>query len=148
MTGENVINESVTALSDEECWDLLRQHDIGRLGFHLLDQVHVVPINYAVDDGSLLFRTAEGNKLLGVVMHGDVVLEVDDQHGDTAWSVIVRGTAHLLDEASAHRAEALPLRSWVADSAYNVVEILPEELTGRMFRPNPAPWSPVSATPG
>lgn len=129
----------VTVLTHEECWQLLRQHELGRLGFHLLDQVHVVPINYTVDHETVLFRTAEGNKLLGVVMHGDVVLEIDDHDEHTAWSVVVRGIARLLDEASAHRADDLPLRPWVDSPKYNVVEITPTEISGRSFRLH-RPW--------
>ena len=85
--------DTVTVMSDEQCWELLRGNELGRLGFHLLDEVHVVPINYTVDEDTLLFRTAEGSKLLGVVMHGDVVFEIDDHDEDAAWSVVVRGTA-------------------------------------------------------
>ena len=129
----------VTELTGEECWDLLRSHELGRLGFHLLEQVHVVPINYTVDEDTLLFRTAEGSKLLGVVMHGDVVFEIDDHDEDAAWSVVVRGNAVLLDEASAHRADNLPLRPWVDNPKYNVVEITPSEVTGRSFRLH-RPW--------
>jgi len=129
----------VTVLTDEECWELLRTHELGRLGFHLLEQVHVVPINYAVDESTLLFRTAEGSKLLAVVMHGDVVFEVDDHDEDTAWSVIVRGSAQLLDEHEEHRADNLPLRPWVDNPKYNVVEITPTEVTGRSFRLH-RPW--------
>lgn len=129
----------VRELTDEECWELLSAHELGRLGFRLLEQVHVVPINYTVDEDTLLFRTAEGSKLLGVVMHGDVVLEIDDHDDHDAWSVIVRGVAQLLDEASAHRADNLPLRPWVDNPKYNVVEIVPTEITGRAFRLH-RPW--------
>ena len=57
------------------------------------DQVHITPINYVVDKDTLLFRTAEGSKLLGVVMDEDVAFEIDGENGHIAWSVIVRGTA-------------------------------------------------------
>ena len=132
-------SDPVRVLSDEECWELLSTHELGRLGFHLLEQVHVVPVNYAVDEETLLFRTAEGSKLLGVVMHGDVVFEIDDHDEHDAWSVVVRGVAQLLDEASAHRADNLPLRPWVDNPKYNVVEIVPTEITGRAFRLH-RPW--------
>jgi hypothetical protein len=59
MTGE-----VVTELTSEECWEMLRDEEFGRLAYRLVDAVHITPINYAVESGSLLFRTAEGNKLL------------------------------------------------------------------------------------
>jgi len=132
-------SDPVTELTDEECWELLRTHELGRLGFHLLDQVHVLPINYTVDQDTLLFRTAEGSKLLGVVMHGDVVFEIDEHDEQTASSVVVRGVAHLLDEDTAHRADNLPLRPWVDNPKYNVVEIVPTEVSGRRFQLH-RPW--------
>lgn len=126
-------DETVTTLTTEECWDLLRSHELGRLAFHLADEVHLVPVNYAVDDDTLLFRTAEGSKLLGVVMNPDVAFEIDEYDEDSAVSVVVRGRAEVLDEHDEHRAEELPLRPWVGSLKYNVVEITPTRVTGRRF---------------
>ena len=117
----------------DECWELLRAHTLGRLAFHLADEVHIAPINYVIDKDTLLFRTAEGSKLLGVVMDRDVAFEIDGENGHVAWSVIVRGSAQLLDESAAHRADDLPLRPWVSSYKYNVVEITPTAITGRHF---------------
>ena len=55
-------------MTDDECWEFLRSREFGRLAFHLVEQVHITPINYAVDHETLLFRTAPGSKLLGIVM--------------------------------------------------------------------------------
>lgn len=132
---ENPVRE----LTHEECWSLLRVHELGRLAFHLGPEVHLCPVNYAVEGGSLLFRTAAGSKLVGVVMNPDVVLEIDqtDDHG--AVSVIVRGSARRLDDDQLHRAEDIPLRSWVPTFKDEVVEIVPDEVTGRAFRMH-RPW--------
>lgn len=126
-------DETVTTLTIDECWDLLRSHELGRLAFHLADEVHLTPVNYAVDEDTLLFRTAEGSKLLGVVMNPDVAFEIDDYDEESAVSVVVRGRAEVLDEHEEHRAEELPLRPWVASLKYNVVEITPTRVTGRRF---------------
>lgn len=123
----------VSILTDEECWEFLRSQEFGRLAFHLAEQVHITPINYAVDDETLLFRTSEGSKLLAVVMNPDIAFEVDEYDEDTALSVILRGTARLLEEDEEHRAENVPLRPWVPTLKYNVVEIRPTELSGRRF---------------
>jgi len=125
--------DPVHVLSTEECWELIRAKEFGRLGFHLAEQVHIAPVNYAVDEDTLLFRTAEGSKLLAVVMNPDVAFEVDDYTEESAWSVIVRGTARKLDEDEEHRAENVPLRPWVPTLKYNVVEIAPTEISGRRF---------------
>ena len=136
MTDEN----PVSILSDEECWEFLGSQEFGRLAFHLAEQVHITPINYAVDAGTLLFRTAEGSKLLAVVMNPDIAFEVDAYDDETAVSVILRGGARLLEEDEAHRSENVPLRPWVPTLKYNVVEIRPTEISGRRFE-LAKPWT-------
>src|SRR5438045_404018 len=60
--------------------------------------------------------------------------------GETAMSVVVRGHARHLGEDEEHRVEILPLRPWVGeDDKYDVVEIVPIEVTGRRFRLD-RPW--------
>ncbi|WP_110181021.1 pyridoxamine 5'-phosphate oxidase family protein [Nocardioides solisilvae] len=127
------------ALDEDQAWEFLRSHEFGRLAFHLADEVHIAPINYAVDHRTLLFRTAEGSKLLGVVMNPDIAFEVDEIDEHEATSIVIRGTARRLEEDEAHRAENVPLRPWVDDLKYDVVEITPTEVTGRRFHLS-RPW--------
>ena len=124
----------VHELSRDECWELLRSNEFGRLAFHLTGEVHIVPINYATDHEVLLFRTSQGNKLLGVVMQSDVAFEIDGYGEDEAWSVIVRGDARVLEKRDdRERAENSRLRSWIPTDKEVFVEIVPEEITGRRF---------------
>jgi uncharacterized protein len=126
-------------LTEEQCWTLLRTHELGRLAFHLGEEVHLAPINYAVDGETLLFRTAEGSKLLGVEMNPDVAFEIDEVDEHQARSVILRGVARHLGEYEEHRVENLPLRPWVSGLRYDVVEIPPTEISGRSFQLD-RPW--------
>ncbi|MBB3045430.1 pyridoxamine 5'-phosphate oxidase family protein [Nocardioides soli] len=123
----------VVEMTTQECWEMLRDHEFGRLAFTIVDEQHITPINYAVDGATLLFRTAPGSKLLGVVLGAEVAFEIDDFAGETAASVVVRGRARHLGEAEEHRAENVPLRPWVGSDKYDVVEIAPIEVTGRRF---------------
>lgn len=127
-------DEAVTTrLSKDECWELLRADEFGRLAYRMSDEVHLVPINYAVDGDTILFLTGEGNKLLGVTMHPEVVFEIDAYDDDHAHSVILRGLARRLEEDEEHRAENVPLRPWVSTPKYNVVEIRPTQISGFAF---------------
>lgn len=132
-------DESIHALTDEDCWAFLGKHEFGRLAFHLAGEVHITPINYLADRGQIIFRTAEGNKLLGVTMNHDVAFEVDEFTDDQATSVVLRGFAQTLDEDEAERNETLPLRAWVATDKHVVVAITPSEMSGRRFDLN-KPW--------
>ena len=131
--------EVVTRLTQDECWDMLREEEFGRLAFRLVDEVHITPINYAVDHDTLLFRTAGGDKLLAVAMDSEVALEIDQYDEEHARSVVVRGSARKLDEDEEHRAENLPLRPWVPTLKYNVVELEVTEISGRRFELS-RPW--------
>ncbi len=131
---DEVDDEVVTQLSPDECWEMLREEEFARLAVRMVDEVHITPINYAVDHDTLLFRSAGGDKLLAVAMGSEVALEIDRYDEDHARSVVVRGSARILDEHEEHRAENLPLRPWVGRLKYNVVEITPRVVTGRAFR--------------
>jgi nitroimidazol reductase NimA-like FMN-containing flavoprotein (pyridoxamine 5'-phosphate oxidase superfamily) len=131
--------EPIGMMTTEECWDMLRANEFGRLAFHLAGEVHLAPINYAVDHDTLLFRTAEGSKLLGVEMNPDVAFEIDEFDEHHARSVIIRGVARHLGEDEEHRAENVPLRPWVPTLKYDVVEIRPTEISGRSFELS-RPW--------
>jgi uncharacterized protein len=131
--------DPIGVMTTEECWEMLRANEFGRLAFHLAGEVHLTPINYAVDHDTLLFRTAEGSKLLGVVMNPDVAFEIDEFDEHHARSVVIRGVARKLEEDEEHRAENVPLRPWVPTLKYDVVEIQPTEVTGRSFALS-RPW--------
>lgn len=126
-------------ISEEGCWDFLRSHEFGRLGFLLDGRVHIAPINYAVHHDpatgrkTLLFRTAEGNKLEGILANDDVAFEVDELDAEEAASVIVRGRARKLDAQESHRADNVALRPWVGSAKPHVVEIDVTEISGRHF---------------
>lgn len=137
-------DETITVLDTEECWRLLHSQEFGRLAFHLGGEVHITPVNYAVDptgadEPTLLFRTSPGSKLLGVVLNPDVAFEIDAFEDERATSVVVRGVARRLEEDEEHRAENLPLRPWVPSLRYDVVEIRPTEISGRAFELS-RPW--------
>jgi nitroimidazol reductase NimA-like FMN-containing flavoprotein (pyridoxamine 5'-phosphate oxidase superfamily) len=129
----------VGMMTTDECWEMLRANEFGRLAFHLAGEVHLTPINYAVDHDTLLFRTAEGSKLLGIEMNPDVAFEIDEFDEHHARSVVIRGVARHLGESEEHRAENVPLRPWVPTLKYDVVEIRPTEISGRKFELS-RPW--------
>jgi nitroimidazol reductase NimA-like FMN-containing flavoprotein (pyridoxamine 5'-phosphate oxidase superfamily) len=137
----------VTALPQDECWEMLREQEFGRLAFHLLDEVHIVPINYAVDDDSrLVFRTAEGTKLLGLTINDDVAFEIDEYTDDAARSVVAHGHARQLEGREADATDVLPLRPWVDTAKFNVVAIEVDEVTGRRFELT-RPWLHMTPQP-
>ncbi|PTR31078.1 pyridoxamine 5'-phosphate oxidase-like protein [Rhodococcus sp. OK519] len=124
----------VTTLTEQECLDLLATERLGRLILVVDDRPDVYPVNYAVHDGRIYFRSAEGDKLTELTLKPMTTFQVDHADATAAWSVVVRGIARTLvrfDEINA--AEALDLQSWVPTAKYNFVEIRPTESDGRRF---------------
>ena len=127
------IEQPVTEMSVEECWALLESHDFGRLAYRLVDEVHLVPINYVAEDRTLYFRTASGGKLLAAALHSDVAFEIDWYDDGTAWSVVARGALRQLEEDEQHRLDSVARESWILTEKPEVVELVPSAVTGRRF---------------
>ena len=126
----------MTVLSEDECLELLRGEQVGRLAVAVGTHPDIFPINYVVDGGSVVFRTAEGTKLAGALLTPAVAFEADGviEGSDEAWSVVVKGRAReigrmfeLLDALD------LPLYPWQVAPKPRFVRIVPESITGRAF---------------
>jgi nitroimidazol reductase NimA-like FMN-containing flavoprotein (pyridoxamine 5'-phosphate oxidase superfamily) len=115
-------------------WELLRSHTYGRVAVTHLGQPEIYPVNYLVMQGRIRFATAPGAKLLGVLLDGRVAFEIDGIEGDTAWSVLVKGTADEVRLSPDRSAPPLvPDAPWVPSPRDAVVDITPAEVTGRRF---------------
>lgn len=141
-----------TVLSTDACFDLLRGATVGRLAISIRDRPDIFPINYVVDRGGIVFRTAEGTKLAAAVLGRGVAFEIDglDSDAGEAWSVIVKGNAveiegmyELIDALD------LPLFPWHASPKHRFVRIEPVAITGRRFHVvEPEAWmDPVRVVP-
>ena len=104
--------DGVTILSEHECWDLLAGVTLGRLVTSVDGQPEIFPVNYVVQRHTVLFRTAEGTKLVSTAINNRVLFEVDDHNNAEGWSVIIKGTARSLrtneEIEEAERAQVLP----------------------------------------
>ncbi|MDN6178502.1 MAG: pyridoxamine 5'-phosphate oxidase family protein, partial [Micrococcaceae bacterium] len=89
---------STQRLEVNECWTLLRSVSVGRLAVWVEDHPDIFPVNYAVDHGTVVFRTGAGTKLSAALGDHPVAFEVDgvDQSTGVAWSVNLKGAAELL----------------------------------------------------
>jgi nitroimidazol reductase NimA-like FMN-containing flavoprotein (pyridoxamine 5'-phosphate oxidase superfamily) len=126
--------DPVTVLTDEQCWQRLREAPIGRLALAAAGEVDVFPINFAVSDAALYFRTAPGDKLLGLAVNPKVALEIDGWDASSAFSVIVKGIAERLEaQSEIDDADRLPLTPWIPTLKYRWVRINPTAVTGRSF---------------
>ncbi|CAN5168979.1 pyridoxamine 5'-phosphate oxidase family protein [soil metagenome] len=131
----SLTDEPITILSEEESWEVLHRATVGRFAVSVSGQPDVFPINYVVDGQTILIRTAEGSKLLEATINPLVAFEADKYDRTQGWSVVVKGSAHILDtEQEELTAARLPLESWLPTVKQVFVRIIPTEIDGRQFR--------------
>jgi hypothetical protein len=126
----------MTKLEGHQCWTLMRTCEVGRLAVSIAEHPDIFPVNFMVDHGSIVFRTAEGTKLAGAVLGRAVAFEVDGYAGASgeAWSVVVKGSAHEVERMhELFDIADLPLFPWHAGPKHRYVRIVPAEVTGRRF---------------
>ena len=130
------LHEGIASLSTHECLALLRSGEVGRLAVSITDHPDIFPINYVVDRGTVVFRTAEGTKLAAALLGRGVAFEVDgyDAAEGEAWSVVIKGYAIEMEKMhDDFDALDLPLFPWHAGPKHRFVRIEPVEFSGRRF---------------
>jgi len=136
----NPDEQPITVLSDDESWDLLAGAALGRFVAVVAGQPEIFPVNFVVQNRTLLFRTAEGTKLFGASTSPQVVFEADDHGVATGWSVIVRGKAEVLyGSEEIEEADRAGLYPWLATVKLRYVRIRPTTVSGRRFAFGPEP---------
>ncbi|WP_068185993.1 pyridoxamine 5'-phosphate oxidase family protein [Mycobacterium sp. UM_CSW] len=134
----SITDDGVTILPEHECWELMSGVALGRLVTSVDGLPEIFPVNFVVQHKSILFRTAEGTKLVSTAINNRVLFEVDEHNVAEGWSVIVKGRARSLrtDEQiqEAERAQLLP---WLTSEKTHYVRVLPDMVTGRRFRFGP-----------
>jgi nitroimidazol reductase NimA-like FMN-containing flavoprotein (pyridoxamine 5'-phosphate oxidase superfamily) len=121
-------------LSDEECVELLKIARIGRVGISVGAVPAIFPVNFALLDGDIVFRSGEGTKLDAALRGATVAFQVDriDAVYEEGWSVFVVGTAAVVRELDElEKARQLGLRSWADGQRHRFVRIRPEFISGR-----------------
>lgn len=119
----------------KECLRLLGTQRVGRLGFIVDGQPMVLPVNYAIQGGVVVFRTGEGTKL-DAAIESRVSFEVDevDQGTGAGWSVVVQGVARDITEDHDWFAESLrhaAAVTWLPNPPDHYVRIDPTLISGR-----------------
>jgi nitroimidazol reductase NimA-like FMN-containing flavoprotein (pyridoxamine 5'-phosphate oxidase superfamily) len=135
MMFEHADNSPILNLSEDETWKLIEGTKHGRLVVTVGGEPDIFPVNYAVNNRKLYLRTAPGNKLAELTINAKVLFETDGILSEEAWSVVLRGTARVLEQsADIAAAEALGLKPWVPTLKDFYVEIDPTSVSGRHFQ--------------
>ena len=121
-------------LSTDECLDLLRSRTFGRVAVQIGEAPAILPVNYALLDDDVVFRTDPGTKLSAALMRTMVAFEVDDTDPASrgGWSVLVVGySEEIRDHATRARVDDLGLEPWVTEGLDFIVRIRTRTISGR-----------------
>ena len=146
-SGDTVPDGSEAALQvipAEECYRLLATHEIGRIGINAEHYPLILPVNYALDGTTIVFRTGSG-VILHAAEHANVTFEVDDvdRRTRTGWSVLARGQAEAVGPA--HREElvastqATGVEPWAPGDRGNWLRLIVHDISGRRIVPGELP---------
>ena len=130
-------------LSEDECLRLISPGGVGRLAFSGRYGLTVFPVNYKVQNGSVIFRTAEYSPTGEDLRTGipaaeyEVAFEIDsiDTLAREGWSVLIHGPAHHMDLLG-ERATAMAtgVEPWAGGERDHAIRITPTRITGRRVR--------------
>jgi nitroimidazol reductase NimA-like FMN-containing flavoprotein (pyridoxamine 5'-phosphate oxidase superfamily) len=140
--GPAAARPTLEELSADTCWELISPGGVGRVAFASRRGPTVLPVNYRVRDGAVVFRTRHGGQLeedLRTGMKGvDLVIafEVDriDEAARSGWSVLVRGPAHLVPDDELALPKTGDVEPWAGGVRDLYIRITSHEITGRRIQ--------------
>jgi nitroimidazol reductase NimA-like FMN-containing flavoprotein (pyridoxamine 5'-phosphate oxidase superfamily) len=130
-------------LDEDECLRLISPGGVGRIAFTGRYGLSVFPVNYRVNQGSIVFRTAGdspfGEDLRTGIQDAEyrVAFEIDHVDPDVreGWSVLIHGPAHHMDAYDPGTlAQDIGVDPWPGGIRDDIVRITPTRITGRRIR--------------
>ncbi|WP_059013478.1 pyridoxamine 5'-phosphate oxidase family protein [Streptomyces specialis] len=122
-------------LDPGECHELAARHTVGRVGVTTPDGPAIIPVNYALVDGTVVFRTMPGAGPSFAPDAAETAFEIDalDEAQGVGWSVLFVGPAREVTdpEEIARLAEETPTEPWAPGERDLWVRLRPARVTGR-----------------
>jgi nitroimidazol reductase NimA-like FMN-containing flavoprotein (pyridoxamine 5'-phosphate oxidase superfamily) len=133
----------IEELGEEACLRLIAAGGVGRIAYAGRFGLVVLPVNYMLRDGAVVFRTAEHGPLDEDLRTGidgaeyKVAFEIDDIDlgRRQGWSVLVQGPARHLAGAERDAAVQAGVQALAPGERELFVKIAPSRVTGRRISP-------------
>jgi nitroimidazol reductase NimA-like FMN-containing flavoprotein (pyridoxamine 5'-phosphate oxidase superfamily) len=130
-------------LDEAECLGLISPGGVGRIVYTGRYGLTVLPVNYKLYEGAVVFRTAQdspmGEDLQTGIAHAEyeVAFEIDeiDLAAREGWSVLIHGPAHPMN-STAERAwvDESGVEPWPGGPREHAIRITPTRIAGRRLR--------------
>lgn len=130
-------------LDETQSMRLIGTSGVGRLAYRGRYGPTVLPVNYRLHEGSIVFRTGQDSSteedLRTGIAHAEyeVAFEIDqiDDEAREGWSVLIQGSAHHVDsEAEQASVAAAGVEPWPEGEREHFIRIYPTRITGRRVR--------------
>ncbi|MET0766369.1 MAG: pyridoxamine 5'-phosphate oxidase family protein [Aeromicrobium sp.] len=123
-------------LPEDECFKLLSSTTVGRVAFANADGLQLIPLNFAIIDSEIYFRTATDSVLDALAQGHDEVAFGVDYHSELyrdGWNVTVKGaTSRVADPDLYERVMSWSkLHPWAGGSRGVVIHLAPRSVEGR-----------------
>lgn len=132
----DVPDDRIEELSSSTCWSLLRDIPIGRIALPGEQDIELFPVNFVVDHGTVVLRTAAGTKLSLIETSSRATFEADDIDvvAQMAWSVVLKGAVHaVLGHEAIIDIFDIDVPTWQSGPKPTYVRLVPDSVTGRRF---------------
>jgi nitroimidazol reductase NimA-like FMN-containing flavoprotein (pyridoxamine 5'-phosphate oxidase superfamily) len=133
---EEPLDPMIEDLSVSTCWALIRTVPIGRIALPGTDDIEIFPVNFVVDGGSIVFRTAPGTKrtLIGDGVRCSFEADHIDVGEQLVWSVVLKGPVRpVLGHEAIIATFDMEVPAWQAGPKPTYVRMKPQLITGRRF---------------
>jgi nitroimidazol reductase NimA-like FMN-containing flavoprotein (pyridoxamine 5'-phosphate oxidase superfamily) len=144
VSGEPAV---LVELDEAECLRLISPGGVGRIAFTGRFGPTVLPVNYQLHQGTIVFRTAEDSPTDEDLRTGianaeyKVAFEIDDfsPAAREGWSVLIQGPVHHV-ESEAERASVREagVEPWAGGPRELFLRVVPSRITGRRISRKPA----------
>ncbi len=130
-------------LDEPECLRLISGGGIGRIAYSSPSGVTVLPVNYRLHQGAIVFRTAQDSPLNEDLRTGiahaeyKVAFEIDDFDlaAREGWSILIQGSAHHVDSESERvSVSEAGVEPWPGGEKDHFLRIVPIQISGRRIR--------------
>ncbi|MEV0623416.1 pyridoxamine 5'-phosphate oxidase family protein [Nonomuraea sp. NPDC050404] len=137
--GPAMAHPTLETMDEAECRRLIEPGGIGRVAFNGSHGPTVLPVNYKVHDGAIVFRTAAGGAMdqdLSTGLEGvdiKIAFQIDniDEANREGWSVLVQGPAHHVPPGEVAAVAGAGVTPWAGGERQLFIRIVPQQITGR-----------------
>lgn len=122
-------------MSAAQCRERIAHGGVGRIVWCAHGRPQIYPVNYAVVDGDIVFRTAPYTGLGMQVASQPVVFEVDeiDHDAQRGWSVVVEAEATTVnDPDEIMRLRRVGPQPWAEGQRQLLIRLHPQRMSGRI----------------